>query len=232
MTVEHLSIVIPIHNEATFLGEALDRLWEELTDLNTPYDVTLIENGGRDDTRLVAERLAADNPRLRVLHNRRADYGAALRRGFLETDGDWVVAFDIDYFSRTFIDQVVENSGRADIVLASKRDPEAEDHRTLLRRLGTRFFNLILRSAFRSGVTDTHGMKAIRRSVIVDITPSVISTQDLFDTELILRAERTGARIVEVPAVVVEIRPARSSFVKRIPRTLVGLVRLKRNLMR
>ncbi|MBT8199652.1 MAG: glycosyltransferase family 2 protein, partial [Acidimicrobiia bacterium] len=120
----------------------------------------------------------------------------------------------------------------ADIVLASKRDPEAEDHRTLLRRLGTRFFNLILRSGFRSGVTDTHGMKAIRRSVIVDITPSVISTQDLFDTELILRAERAGARIVEVPAVVVEIRPARSSFVKRIPRTLVGLVRLKRNLMR
>lgn len=232
MTVDHISIVIPVHNEATFLREALERLWEELTDLPTPYDVTLIENGARDDTRLVAERLAAMDSRLRVLHNRQADYGAALRKGFLETEGDWVVAFDIDYFSRQFIDQVVENAGRADIVLASKRDPEADDRRTLLRRMGTRIFNVILRIGFQSGVTDTHGMKAIRRSVIDEITPTVISTQDLFDTELILRAERNGARIIEVPAVVVEIRPARSSFVKRIPRTLAGLARLRRNLTR
>ncbi len=232
MTLDHLSIVIPVHNEAGFLTEAMNRLWEELDGLEVPVDVTLVENGGRDDTALVAGRLAADEPRLRVLQNAKADYGAALRRGFLETIGDWVIAFDIDYFSRRFIDQVLEVADEADIVLASKRDPDTEDHRTLLRRLGTRIFNVILRRGFGSGVSDTHGMKAVRRSVIRDVAPAVRSTQDLFDTELILRAERAGARIVEVPAVVVELRPARSSFVKRVPRTLLGLARLKRNLRR
>lgn len=230
--MNHLSIVIPVHNEARFLPEAMARLWNDLEGLAVGFDVTLVENGGRDDTHLVAQRLANNEPRLTVLQNTAADYGAALRRGFLESKGDWVVAFDIDYFSRPFVDEVLKLADSTDIVLASKRDPAAEDQRTLLRRLGTRFFNLVLRSGFNSEVTDTHGMKALRRSVIVEHTPAVISTQDLFDTELILRAERAGARISEVPAVVEELRPARSSFVKRIPRTLAGLMRLRRNLGR
>ena len=79
-------------------------------------------------------------------------------------------------------------------------------------------------------MTDTHGMKAISRKVLDDVLPAVKSTEDLFDTELVLRAERAGYRIAEVPAVVEEIRPARSSYLKRVPRTLIGLLRLRRRL--
>jgi glycosyltransferase involved in cell wall biosynthesis len=230
--MDHLSIVIPVHNEARFLPEAMDRLWRDLEGVSVEFDVTLIENGGQDDTHHVAMQLADQEPRLTVLQNNAADYGAALRRGFLETKGDWVIAFDIDYFSRAFVDEVLRIHDDVDIVLASKRDPAAEDQRTLLRRLGTRFFNIVLRAGFGSQVSDTHGMKALKRTIIDQHTPSVVSTQDLFDTELILRAERAGATIVEVPAVVEELRPARSSFVKRVPRTLAGLMRLRRILER
>ena len=65
-------------------------------------------------------------------------------------------------------------------------------------------------------------MKAIRREVVVKITPDCQSTQDLFDTELVVRAERAGYRIVEVPVVVEEKRETRSSLVTRVPRTLRG----------
>jgi len=58
----------------------------------------------------------------------------------------------------------------------------------------------------------------------------VISTQDLFDTELVIRAERRGARIAEVPATVEELREARSSFLGRVPRTLRGLWKIRRAL--
>ncbi|NNL97386.1 MAG: hypothetical protein HKO63_04200 [Acidimicrobiia bacterium] len=89
-------------------------------------------------------------------------------------------------------------------------------------------FNLLLRGLFGSEVTDTHGMKAINRKVLDDVMPNVKSTEDLFDTELVLRAERAGYRIAEVPAVVEEIRPARSSYLKRVPRTLIGLLKLRK----
>jgi hypothetical protein len=56
----------------------------------------------------------------------------------------------------------------------------------------------------------------------------VASREDLFDTELVIRAERAGYEIVEVPVVVAEIREARSSLVKRVPRTIRGLWRIRR----
>jgi len=60
----------------------------------------------------------------------------------------------------------------------------------------------------------------------------VESTQDLFDTELVIRAERAGYRIVEVPVTVEELRATKSSLVKRVPRTLMGLIRIRRALRR
>jgi hypothetical protein len=93
--------------------------------------------------------------------------------------------------------------------------------------MGTMVFNRILRWLFRSSVSDTHGMKLIRREVITSVLPLVTSTKDLFDTELVLRAERDGFRIAELPVVVEEQRDARSSYLKRVPRTLRGLVGIR-----
>jgi len=88
-------------------------------------------------------------------------------------------------------------------------------------------FNSILRLLFRSSVSDTHGMKLIRREVVDSVLPLVGSTKDLFDTELVLRAERDGYRIAELPVVVEEQRAARSSYLKRVPRTLLGLAKIR-----
>lgn len=226
MTSPSLTIVIPVHNEAGFISHAVERLDAELSGLD--FVLYLVENGSADGTAAEAEALADRFDWLRVLRLEAADYGAALREGFRRADTDWTVAFDIDYFSRRFVDEVIDSSEEADIILASKRDPEADDRRGLLRRLGTRVFNLLLRGLFGSNVTDTHGMKAVNRKVLDDVLPEVKSTEDLFDTELVLRAERAGYRIAEVPAVVEEIRPARSSYLKRVPRTLIGLLRLRK----
>ncbi len=226
MTSPSLTIVIPVHNEAGFITHAVERLGEALAGVD--FGLFLVENGSADGTPAEAESLAARFPWLQVMRLGRADYGAALREGFRVADTDWTVAFDIDYFSRRFVDEVFERAEEADIILASKRDPDADDRRGMLRRLGTRVFNLLLRGLFGSRVSDTHGMKAINRKVLDDVLPNVKSTEDLFDTELVLRAERAGYRIAEVPAVVEEIRPARSSYLKRVPRTLVGLLRLRK----
>jgi len=67
----------------------------------------------------------------------------------------------------------------------------------------------------------------VSRPVVEEIVPLVRSTLDLFDTELVIRAERAGYRIAEVPAVVEEQREARSTFLSRVPRTLAGLARIR-----
>ena len=184
------AVVVPVYNEASFIPEALPRLLAELDSLDGGYRLFIIENGSTDDSAAVAKDVAGEAP-VEVISLAQADYGAAMREGFLAAEGQWIVNFDIDYFSAKFLAEVAETSD-ADIVIGSKRDPGSEDRRPPIRRLATRVFNLLLRWILSSEVSDTHGMKAFKSELVAELVPRVQSTQDLFDTELVIRAERAG----------------------------------------
>ena len=219
-----VTIVIPIHNEAAFLPTALPLLWEELEMVPADWDLLLVENGSTDRTAEVAAEMTAGWSAL-VIRHPEADYGASMRAGFLAARGEWVVNFDVDYFSGAFLAKALAEG--ADIVIASKRDPASDDRRSVVRRLATFTFNMLLKVMLNSGVSDTHGMKLFSRQVIQQLAGKVVSRKDLFDTELVLRAERAGFRIAEVPVVVEEMRVARSSLLKRAPRTIKGLLAIR-----
>ena len=225
-----LSVVIPVHNESDYVAGALEELFEEIADVPASITVLAAENGSTDGTADEIRRLMRVYSKLALLELPTPDYGAAMREGFLATDGEWVVNFDIDYFSADFLRAVLDVGPDVDIVLASKRADGADDRRSSVRRFATFTFNQILRFVLSSGVSDTHGMKAIRRRVIDQLARDVISTQDLFDTELVVRAERAEFRIVEVPALVEEKREAKTSLAARVPRTLRGVWRIRKSL--
>lgn len=222
-----VSVVVPVYNEASFIPQALPSLIEAMESIGASYKILIVENGSADGT-AEAARKAGENASVEVFSLPEADYGAALRHGFLRASGEWVVNFDIDYFSSDFLRAVLTQPDSVDLVIGSKRDPESEDRRPFIRRIATRVFNLLLRVILRSGVSDTHGMKGFRHELVKSLTPQVMSTKDLFDTELVVRAERGGYKIVEVPVTVEEIRAAKSSLIKRAPRTVMGLLRIRR----
>src|SRR5262249_26361022 len=150
--------------------------------------------------------------------------------GLLASTGEAVVNFDADYFDLDFLDAAVTRvlaPGGPAIVVGSKRAAGATDNRAPLRKVATWVFSTILRVVFRLSVSDTHGMKAMNRALVDPIARVCFSGQDLFDTELILRVERAGMRVAEIPVSVHELRPARSSFLSRVPRTLRGLCKLR-----
>jgi glycosyltransferase involved in cell wall biosynthesis len=215
-----VTVVIPVHNEASFLPGALPRLFDELNDVDAEVTVLIAENGSTDGTADHVREAMRDHSNLSLLELLTADYGAAMRDGFLQADSEWVANFDIDYFSGDFLTSALALADSADIVLASKRTEGADDQRSATRRFATWTFNQVLKFALSSGVSDTHGMKLVRRTVVDEIAPRVISTTDLFDTELVVRAERAGYRIVELPVTVEELRDSKSNLLKRVPRRL------------
>lgn len=241
MTDLSFIIVIPVHNEAGFMGPALEMIHSQLSAVTGGYRIILVENGSTDGTHPEAVRLAETDRRLEVIRLPQADYGLAVRAGMeqaaaqtagggLSADQTWVVLFDIDYFSGPFVGQVIELADRADAVIGSKLAPGARDDRPPIRRLATRVFNLLLRLMTGSRLSDTHGIKAVRIEAARPLLPAVSAAADLFDTELMLRAERAGRRIIEVPMAVEELRAPRSSILRRVPRTLRGLAALRRRL--
>ena len=223
-----MTLVIPVYNEASFLPGALERLYDDLAQVEAAVDVILAENGSTDGTAELGRELGQKYPDLQVIELPDPDYGGAMRAGFLAARGDWVFNSDNDYFSGSFMAKVAAMADEADEVLASKRDPESDDRRSPVRRLATWTFNQVLRFMLGSKVSDTHGIKALRREVIADVAEAVISRQDLFDTELVIRAEKKGWRIRELPIVVEEQRETKSSLLKRIPRTLRGVWRIRK----
>ena len=231
MTEPFFTIIIPVHNEAGFLGPALNRIREQVDTVSDSYRIILVENGSTDVTYEESLAQADADPRVEVIRLPVADYGMAIRTGMEAAgDGGWLVVFDIDYYSGPFLGRVIELAGKNDVVIGSKRAPGSQDRRPWTRRLATKVFNFLLRTVVGSGLSDTHGIKAVRASVARELLPEVRLTNDLFDTELILRAERARSRITEVPVVVEELREARSSLLRRVPRTIRGLATLRRSL--
>jgi glycosyltransferase involved in cell wall biosynthesis len=226
---EVISVVMPAHDEEAFLASAVRDVAAGMRSRGE-FEVIVVENGSNDATAEVAKGLLEDVPELRVLSLGVPDYGKALRMGFLAATGEVAAFFDVDYFDLGFLDRAMALMDEPDgpsVVVGSKRGPGAVDTRPWLRRMVTLVFSTILKVGFGLGVSDTHGMKVLRREPMVPLAEACRFGTDLFDTELILRAERAGLRSGEVPVVVQELRPSRSSIARRIPRTMANLVRLR-----
>ncbi|HEX2272956.1 MAG TPA: glycosyltransferase family 2 protein [Acidimicrobiales bacterium] len=226
---------MPAHDEEAYLAPAVRAVVAGLRDRGRPFEVVVVENGSTDATAAVARDLAGELAEVRVLSLSHADYGGALREGFLSATGDLVGIFDVDYYDLAFLDAAVSLAAAPDgptVVVATKRGAGATDTRPLPRRVVTSVFSTILRVGFGLRVSDTHGMKVLRREPLVALAQACRYGTDLFDTELILRAQRSGLRAVELPVVVEELRPSRTSILRRIPRTLAGLARLRLALWR
>jgi glycosyltransferase involved in cell wall biosynthesis len=225
-----LSVVMPAFNEASLLEPSVNEVVAGRRVVGGAFEVLIVENGSTDGTDAIARELAASIPEVTVHELPTPDYGAAIRAGLLASTGDVVVLFDVDYFDLDFVDAAIERLARDDapaIVVGSKRAVGADDQRSSTRRFVTFIFAAILRIGFGLRVSDTHGMKAFRRAPVVGLVPECQLGTDLFDTELILRAQRSGLLIAELPVVVVERRPSRTGIWVRVPRTLWGLVRLR-----
>ncbi len=227
-----LSVVIPAHNEEEILEQTVERVLSGLEDLTalSRYEVLVCENGSTDATRAIAGELAARHPRVKLLLSPVADYGAAMKAGFLTADGDVIVNFDADYYDLDFVRAALEVD--ADIVVAAKGIVGSQDARVLVRRVVSRCFGWFVRLLLAVKVTETHGIKLFRRTSIDHLLPQIECTKDLFDTELLARAEWTGLRIKELPIRTQEMRHSRSGILRRIPRTMWGLVRLRYRLRR
>jgi len=230
-----LSIVVPAYNESEYLATTVGDLHHGLTDRGHDFEIVVVENGSLDGTRDVATELAQRYSTMTTRFLDRADYGAAVRAGILAAGGETIVCFDTDHYDLAFLDAALgalAGGDPPDLVVGSKRASGSIDVRPWPRRLVTTIFAVVLRLGFGLEVSDTHGMKAMRRAAIADLVPRCQFDGDLFDTELVIRAARAQRRVVELPVVVTERRPPRTSVWSRVPRSLVGLVRLRLALRR
>ena len=227
------SVVIPVHNEARLLKQSMPQILGELDRIGRPFEIVLCENGSHDETLKLARELERAHASVRVVADGVADYGAALKRGIAASRHALVVIVNIDFWSSTFVRRALEELGSHEFVIGSKRMPGSVDERPWVRRAITFGFNGFLRVFWGFRGSDTHGLKAFKRDTIQPVVNLCVTNGWIFDTELVLLAERRDLKILEIPVRLGEIRaPSYGLLLARIPRTVKNLVRMRANLLR
>ena len=163
---------------------------------------------------------------MRAIHCPEPNYGAALELGILKSIGQNIVCFEIDFWDGSFIEIAKVLLNKYDAVIGSKAAKGARDRRPFIRRLITHSFNLFLRIVYGFQGTDTHGIKAFKREKSIDIVKACKTSKDIFATELIIRMERAGFYMCEIPLEIEERRPPSINLLKRVPSTIKNLYTL------
>lgn len=224
---KELSIVIPVCNEAKYIDRFIPQLVNRLNQQDFKYELTICENGSKDETFSKAKSLTRRYRNVSVISNSQANYGLAVKTGFLSARGKYLVLFDLDYWDIPFIVKALPLMNKYDAIVGSKRGAGARDTRPFLRKFSTLVFSLILKLLFGMKISDTHGIKIMNRKKFNPLIRKCRMTKEIFDTELLIRGEYTSLNIGEIGVRVVEKRPSRTSIIKRAFRTLKDLYRLK-----
>jgi glycosyltransferase involved in cell wall biosynthesis len=224
----HISIVIPVYNEEAILHAAVVDLRERLKPMGWAYEIILAENGSRDRTVAIGEELAAKFPEVRIISLGEPNYGKALKQGILLARGDLVLCDEIDLCDTDFQRRAVDilETGEADLVIGSKLAVGSADERPLIRHAASIAYSTLLKVMLGFRGTDTHGLKAFRRLALLDVVRACLVEKDVFASEFVIRADRGGIRIQEVPVHVIEKRPPSINLFKRVPNVMKSVAKL------
>ncbi|NBP82548.1 glycosyltransferase family 2 protein [bacterium] len=196
--LQELSLFFPCHNEAENLEALVVDALAALPDLAAAYEVILVDDGSRDDTAGVAERLVQQhNGTVRLVrHDVNRGYGGALRSGFAAARYNYLAYTDGDrQFRVADLARLVERAKASQSpVVIGYRLRRADPPLRLIYATFYRFANQIW---FGLRVRDVDcAAKLFRRDALRNI--NVHSDGAFFSAELLIRLRLAGVNIAEV----------------------------------
>ena len=217
---ERVLVIIPTYDEAENIESVLRRLHASVPEAHA----LVVDDGSPDGTGRIADRLAADDPRVHVLHRAaKAGLGQAYVAGFRwarERGYDVLVEMDADgSHPPEQLPRLLAALADADLVLGSRyvEGGRVEDwpaHRLLLSRLGNRYTRWALRLPLQDA---TGGFRAARAELIDRLPFDQVSSEGYcFQVDWAWRAVRAGARVIEVPITFTERQHGRSKMTSSI----------------
>ena len=198
-----LSIVVPAFNEEARLGATLIDLQAFLRLQPWDWEVRVVDDGSADGTCAVAERAAAEEPRIVLQREPHRGKGGAVKAGLLTARAEYRFICDADLSMPVrelprFMPPVRTDF---DIAIGSREGHEARRiGEPVIRHLAGRVFNLSVQRLMVPGINDTQcGFKMFTAQAVEAIFPFVRVDGWAFDIEVLYLARVKGLRVVEVP---------------------------------
>jgi len=198
-----LTILLPMHNEEKRVERCVEEVEKACRRITDNYEIIIAEDGSKDSTYEVAKRIAKKNPRILLLHSaKRLGRGRALSLALRKAKGEVSVYMDADLSSNiTHLGELVSRIRKGAVIATGSRMlPTSSTKRSIVRGVASKAFNFLVRALLGSKLYDHQcGFKAFNTKKVKELLNEVEDRHWFWDTELLVRAQRKGLRVDEIP---------------------------------
>ena len=231
-----LSVVMPVYNEQDVIAAAVDDVKQHVLGVVQESELVVVNDGSRDGTGPLLDAIAAQDHRIRVIHQANAGHGGALISGIGAARGDYVLLIDSD--RQILLDQFSTAwsavNGGCDAVFGVRR----RRHDPPLRLFLSGLIQRAVRAMFGVTLTDANvPYKLFRRSIWEQARPVIPDGTLAPSLFLAIVAKLRGHNVLEVDVVhkerdTGEVSIRRLKLLKFCARGLSQMLELRRRLPR
>ncbi len=234
--VSGINILFPVLNERLRLESGIERSIAYLREnVSIPYQLTILDNGSEDETPEIGKALAEKYPEVSYVRVGERGVGVAFRKGIELNESSLVGYMDIDlstdikYLGRTI--EMFQENPRLEYVNGSRFSRESETKgRKWYRKITSMGLVFLLKTIFHMKATDAVcGFTFVRKETAERLVKACGNDNGWFYTiEFLLRAERMGVVIYDMPVEWQEDYNTTVKVWKTIKNYLVQIRRLRR----
>jgi glycosyltransferase involved in cell wall biosynthesis len=212
-----ISVILLTYNVEENLLEAVDSVLKALDRKFVDYEILISDGGSKDKTLEMADRLASENKKIKVIRNKNIGMGYSYFKGVESASLNYVTMFPGDNEnSGFFFGKTLEKVGEADIIVPYTTNQNVRQfHRKLISDWFVIFmntlFNLRLKYYNGNAVYKTRDLKKLK----------VISKDFAYNAEILIRLIKSGHTFVEVG---IKIKPSHKTAIFEIS-NIIGVVK-------
>lgn len=195
MGVNSISVFFPCYNEQENIERVAKSAVELLESLKLDYEIIIVNDGSKDNTGKIADKLASENPRIKVVHHSpNKGYGAALQSGFKAATKEYVFYTDGDgQFDIKELPLLFKYVPEYDIVTGFRI--KRQDN--FMRKLNAFCWTTMVNILFGMKIRDMDcAFKLYKRKIFDEIT--LKSTGALINTEIFARFNNKGYKVYQL----------------------------------
>ena len=194
--MKSLSVVFPAFNEEANIRGVVEDAYRTVPKLASNFEVIVVNDGSKDRTGEICNRLVEELPNVRVVHHpRNYGYGAALKSGIRLARHDLIFFTDADgQFDLREVASLLEQAHAYDVVAGYRARRQDPPHR-LLFAWG---WNILVRLVLGIRIRDIDcAFKVFNRRVFDKV--QINSVGAMVNTEIFAQISRFGMTVKEVP---------------------------------
>ncbi len=231
-----VSLVIPIYNESSIIEEAVKTFSDYMTATFEDFELIFVDDGSKDGCKNTVLAAAEKDPRIRLCgYEVNRGKGCAVRTGVLEAVGDLILFTDCDNaYGTDVLGKMVDifSQSDADIVVGSRNlSKEGYEGYTLLRKLMSKTYIKVIAIAAGFKLSDSQcGIKGFRHDIAKKIFRNCEVDRFAFDLEVLMIAEKLGAKISEMPVKIINHRESTVHIVRDSIKMLRDVRKMKKRI--